>query len=64
MEDCHFENCVFKMVKFQDATLTNTFFKNNKFKFIQFIDCKADRLTYEFLKSGGADVTGISLLTS
>lgn len=62
MEDCYFENCLFKWVKFQNAVLTNTFFKNNTYKWIQFVDCKADRLTYEFLKSGQADVTGITVL--
>lgn len=59
LEDCYFENCVFNWVKFQDATLINTFFKNNRFKRIKFVNCKADRITYEFLKSGKADLTGI-----
>lgn len=61
LEDCYFENCVFNWVKFQNATLTNTFFKNNKFKRIKFVDCQADRITYEFLKNGKADITGITL---
>lgn len=61
LEDCYFENCVFNWVKFQSATLTNTFFKNNKFKRIKFVDCQADRITYEFLKSGNADISGITL---
>lgn len=64
LEDCYFENCVFNWVKFQNATLTNTFFKNNRFKRMKFIDCEADRITYEFLRSGKADLTGITLLTS
>jgi uncharacterized protein YjbI with pentapeptide repeats len=65
LEDCYFENCKFTRVIFQEATLTNTFFKNNKnLKRIQFIDCKADRMTYEFLKQGNADLTGITLLAS
>jgi transcriptional regulator with XRE-family HTH domain len=56
LEDCYFENCAFKRVTFQNATLANTFFKNNKnLKRISFIDCKADRMTYEFLKQGKAD---------
>lgn len=63
MEDCYFENCVFNWVKFQNFTLSNTFFKNNRFKRIRFIDCQADRMTYEFLKNGKADLTGITLLT-
>ena len=64
LEDCYFENCAFTRVTFQNATLINTFFKNNKkLKRIRFIDCKADRMTYEFLKQGKADLTGITLLT-
>ncbi|WP_057938000.1 helix-turn-helix domain-containing protein [Algoriphagus resistens] len=64
-EDCCFENCAFTRVTFQDATLINTFFKNNKkLKRIRFIDCKADRMTYEFLKQGKADLTGITLITA
>ncbi len=63
VEDCSFENCAFKKVTFQNAMLINTFFKNKSLKGIRFIDCKADRMTYEFLKSGKADLTGITLLT-
>jgi uncharacterized protein YjbI with pentapeptide repeats len=62
LENCYFENCSFKKVTFQNAMLTNTFFKDNNLKRIQFIDCQADRMTYEFLKSGKADLTGISLI--
>ena len=64
LEDCYFENCAFTRVAFHNATLLNTFFKNNKkMKRIRFIDCKADRMTYEFLKQGNADLTGITLIT-
>lgn len=69
LEDCSFENCGFTRVTFQNSTLINTFFKNNTFvkkkslKGIRFIDCQADRMTYEFLKNGKADLTGITLLT-
>ena len=65
VEDCSFENCAFKKVTFQNATLINNFFKikNKSLKGIRFIDCKADRMTYEFLKNGKADLTGITLLT-
>lgn len=62
LEDCYFENCTFKRVTFQNSVLTNTFFKNNNLKRIQFIDCQADRITYEFLKNGKADLTGIKLV--
>jgi len=63
LEDCYFENCAFTRVTFQNATLINTFFKNKSLKHIRFIDCQADRMTYEFLKNGKADLTGIMLLT-
>lgn len=63
LEDCYFENCKFTRVTFRNAALMNTFFKNTDLKRIRFIDCKADRLTYEFLKAGKADLTGITLLT-
>lgn len=64
LEDCYFENCAFSRITFQDATLLNTFFKNNrKLKQVRFINCKADKLTYAFLKNGQADMSGITLLT-
>jgi uncharacterized protein YjbI with pentapeptide repeats len=66
LDDCYFENCSFKKVTFQNATLTNTFFKikNKSLKGIRFLDCQADRMTYEFLKQGNADLTGITLILS
>ena len=63
LEDCYFENCSFTRVTFRNATLINTFFKNKSLKHIRFIDCQADRMTYEFLKNGKANLTGIKLLT-
>lgn len=60
VEDCYFENCSFKKVTFQNATLVNTFFKNKSLKGIRFVDCNADRMTYEFLKNGKADLSGIT----
>ncbi|NNU33542.1 hypothetical protein HK413_04180 [Mucilaginibacter sp. S1162] len=62
LNDCAFENCGFLRVTFQNATLVNTFFKNSKLKSIKFINCQADRMTYEFLKSGKADLGGITLV--
>jgi len=64
LDDCYFENCVFKKVTFQNSTLTNTFFKNESLKRIRFIECRADKLTYAFLKNGKADLSGITLLTT
>jgi uncharacterized protein YjbI with pentapeptide repeats len=64
LEDCRFENCTFYGVKFQNATLLNTFFKNNKkFKRVQFNNCKVDKLTYAFLKNNLADLKGITLIS-
>ncbi len=63
IDNCSFEDCGFKKVKFENATLINTFFKNNrKLKQVKFIDCKVDKLTYAFLKNGKADLTGITLI--
>lgn len=63
LEDCSFENCDFVKVSFQNARLINTFFNNNEnLKRIKFIDCTADRITYEFLKNSKADLSGISLI--
>jgi len=62
-EDCFFENNAFYDVKFQNATLINTFFKNNlKFKRVKFIDCKVDKITYAFLKSNMANLEGVTVL--
>jgi uncharacterized protein YjbI with pentapeptide repeats len=61
LQDCSFENCSFTKLTFKNATLLNTFFKNKSLKRIRFIDCQADRITYEFLKNGKANLTGISL---
>ncbi|OFX27903.1 MAG: transcriptional regulator [Bacteroidetes bacterium GWA2_32_17] len=64
LKDNRFENCSFYGVKFQNATLINTFFKNNKkFKRVQFTNCKADKLTFAFLKNNLADLTGITLIS-
>lgn len=63
LEDCSFEECSFYKIKFQNVTLLNTFFKNNKkFKRVQFVNCKVDRLTYAFLKNNLANLTGITLM--
>jgi uncharacterized protein YjbI with pentapeptide repeats len=64
LEDCYFEYCDFTRVTFRNSTLINTFFKCRSLKKIKFIDCKTDRMTYEFLKNGKADLSGITLLTT
>jgi len=63
LDNCSFENCGFKKIKFHNATLRNTFFKNNrKLKQVKFIDCQVDKLTLAFLQNGKADLTGITLI--
>jgi uncharacterized protein YjbI with pentapeptide repeats len=63
LEDCSFEDCDFSKVTFRDSTLINTFFKGGNLKRIKFIACQVDRMTYEFLKNGKADLTGITVVT-
>lgn len=61
-EDCHFEHCTFYGVKFENATILNSFFKyNERFKKVQFVNCKVDHLTYAFLKNNQANLAGISI---
>lgn len=62
LEDCYFENCAFSKVTFQRVTLTNTFFKCKNLKRIRFVECSADRMTYEFLKNGKAELSGITMI--
>lgn len=64
LEDCYFDNCTFSKVTFQNSKLINTFFKGRSLKHIRFIDCQADRITYEFLKNGKANLSGLTLLTA
>lgn len=61
--DCSFDSCEFARVTFQNVTLTDTFFKCKSLKKIRFIECKADRITYAFLKNGKANMSGIELFT-
>jgi uncharacterized protein YjbI with pentapeptide repeats len=62
IQDCSFENCSFTRLIFKNATILNTFFKNKSLNKIRFINCQADRIAYEFLKNGKANLTGITLL--
>jgi hypothetical protein len=64
LDRCSFEKCVFSKVTFHKAKLTQTFFKYNDLKRVAFIDCEADQLTYELLKHGKADLTGIKLVST
>jgi uncharacterized protein YjbI with pentapeptide repeats len=64
IEECYFENCDFSKVTFMNVRFTNTFFKCRSLKKIKFIDCQTDRMTYEFLKNGKADLDGLTLISS
>ena len=61
VEDCSFENCSFSKVIFQNTTLLNTFFKGKNLKRITFINCQADRLTYEFLRTNKANLNEVKI---
>lgn len=62
IEECSFDNCSFSKVTFENCKLENTFFKGKKLKGINFINCESDRISYEFLKNGKADINGITVL--
>ncbi len=62
IEDCYFENCAFKNIHFQDLTIKNTFFKCRNLKGLKFTNCQADRLSFEFLKNGKANLNGLSII--
>jgi len=62
MDRCSFEKCSFSKVTFQNVKLISTFFKYSDLKRIKFIDCEADRLTYELLRHGKADLSQIKLI--
>lgn len=62
MEDCSFSSCAFSKVIFKNATIKNSFFKYCDLKRVEFIDCHADKLSYEFLKNCKANLNGLRLL--
>jgi uncharacterized protein YjbI with pentapeptide repeats len=64
IDRCSFEKCTFSKVTFHKAKLTQTFFKYNDLKRVKFIDCEADHLSYELLKHGKADLSGIKLVSA
>lgn len=62
LEDCTFTNCEFSKVTFKNVTIKNCFFKYSGLKRVEFIDCKADKLSYEFMKNCKANVDGIAII--
>jgi len=63
LEDCSFTSCAFSKTTFKNATIKNSFFKYSDLKRVAFIDCHADRLTYEFLKNCKANLSGITVIS-
>ncbi|GHV05051.1 hypothetical protein FACS1894217_01300 [Clostridia bacterium] len=64
LTDCSFVNCGFTKTEFRNVTFRDCFFKNGKMKNVKFTDCKADNLTYAFLKSAKANMDGVTLIES
>ena len=63
IENCHFEHCKWYHVKFENATILNSFFKyNDRFKKVQFVNCTVDKLTLAFLKNNDANLDGITVI--
>jgi uncharacterized protein YjbI with pentapeptide repeats len=62
LEDCSFSSCAFSKVSFKNATIKNSFFKYCYLKRVEFIDCQTDKLTYEFLKNGKANLTSVTVI--
>lgn len=62
LDNCQFENCGFTRVTFQQCRITRTFLKGVRLKSVQFVDCQADNISYAFLKSGKANLSGVALV--
>ena len=60
--NCSFENYEFIRVEFRGAVIRNTFFKNSKLKRAKFIACKADKLSYAFMKACKADLSDVEII--
>lgn len=62
LEECSFSSCAFSKTSFKNATIKNSFFKYCDLKRVEFVNCQADKLTYELLKHGKADMSEIELI--
>lgn len=65
--ECAFISCTFKNTYFKNVTFKNCFFKGGDMfgkmlSKIKFESCKADKLSYEFLRACKADLSGIELV--
>ncbi|MDR1563610.1 MAG: pentapeptide repeat-containing protein [Oscillospiraceae bacterium] len=59
---CSFENCNYSKVEFRNVTFSNTFFKGQSMRRVSFVNCRADNISYSFLKNIKADMSGIELV--
>jgi len=59
LEACSFTSCAFSKVTFKQASFKDCFFKYCDLKRVVFIDCKADKLSYAFLKNCKASMEGM-----
>ncbi|MES2799976.1 MAG: pentapeptide repeat-containing protein [Bacteroidota bacterium] len=62
LEDAVFEACTFHKVCFNDVVIKNSFFRDCSFKKVEFANCSADRLSLEFLRLCGVDISLIHLV--
>lgn len=62
ISDCSFESCEFRKVTFENAQLSNVFFKNNsRLKTVSFVNCTVDKITFAFLQNAGAKLEGVTI---
>jgi uncharacterized protein YjbI with pentapeptide repeats len=60
--NCSFADCKFSKVVFCNAILKNVFIKCKNMKSVIFENCKADKLTVEFLRISKADISNITII--
>jgi uncharacterized protein YjbI with pentapeptide repeats len=58
--DCMFIYCAVNKTAFTDVTFKNFFIKGCNWKKATFSNCKADKITYEFLRAAKADLTNVT----
>lgn len=62
LSSCSFEACEFRKVTFENAHLTNVFFKNNsRLKTVSFVNCTVDKITFAFLQNAGVKLEGLTV---
>lgn len=61
IKNCSFVFNNYSKVQFVNVTFTNVFFKGKMKRGVTFVNCKADNISYAFLKASGANMEGVSL---